>query len=91
MFSARLSYSCCESGDKAAMKLMAGIARRSNALQERPETVAVGANVLAGTTPEKIVESTRAMVERANEWANPFGDGTAGERIVTILREQRRE
>jgi UDP-N-acetylglucosamine 2-epimerase (non-hydrolysing) len=58
---------------------------------ERPETVAVGSNVLAGTTPEKILECTGSMVERANEWANPFGDGTAGERIVTILREQRRE
>jgi len=55
---------------------------------ERPETVAVGSNVLAGTDPEKIVESTRAMVDRAKEWANPFGDGTAGERIVTILSAQ---
>jgi len=24
------------------------------------------------------------MVERANEWANPFGDGMAGERIVEL-------
>jgi UDP-N-acetylglucosamine 2-epimerase (non-hydrolysing) len=60
---------------------------------ERPETVAVGSNVLAGTTPEKILECTGSMVERANEWANPFGDGTAGERIVKLLNEhkQRRE
>lgn len=41
MFSARLSYSCCESGDKAAMKLMAG--GHSSEIQrvtERPEPLA---------------------------------------------------
>ena len=25
---------------------------------------------------------------RNDEWANPFGDGTAGERIVTILEKE---
>ena len=55
---------------------------------ERPETLAVGSNVLAGTDPEKIQECTGSMIEKATEWANPFGDGTAGERIVAILREQ---
>jgi UDP-N-acetylglucosamine 2-epimerase (non-hydrolysing) len=54
---------------------------------ERPETLAVGSNVLAGTDPEKLVECTGSMLEKPNEWANPFGDGTAGERIVTILNE----
>lgn len=55
---------------------------------ERPETIAVGSNVLAGTDPEKIVECTSLMVERATEWANPFGDGTAGDQIVAILGEE---
>jgi len=55
---------------------------------ERPETLAVGSNVLAGTDPVKIQECTGLMITRATEWANPFGDGAAGERIVTILREQ---
>ena len=55
-------------------------------MTERPETVAVGSNVLAGTDPEKIVECTGMMLEKANEWANPFGDGTAGERIVELRR-----
>lgn len=48
------------------------MAPRNNAwrtpfVTERPETVAVGSKVPAGTDPEKIVESTRAMVERASE------------------------
>jgi UDP-N-acetylglucosamine 2-epimerase (non-hydrolysing) len=49
-------------------------------MTERPETVAVGSNVLAGTDPEKLVECTGSMLEKPNEWVNPFGDGTAGER-----------
>jgi UDP-N-acetylglucosamine 2-epimerase (non-hydrolysing) len=55
---------------------------------ERPETLAVGSNILAGTDPEKIVECTSLMVERANKWQNPFGDGTTGERIVAILSDK---
>jgi UDP-N-acetylglucosamine 2-epimerase (non-hydrolysing) len=55
---------------------------------ERPETLKVGSNVLAGTDPAKILECTSLMIERDNEWANPFGDGTAGERIVEILKER---
>jgi len=51
----------------------------------RRETVAVGSNVLAGTDPEKIVGCTTTMLGKANEWVNPFGDGTAGERIVELL------
>ena len=62
---------------------------------ERPETVAVGSNVLAGTDPAKILECTSLMIQTfekfdqnaALKWANPFGDGTAGERVVTILRQ----
>jgi UDP-N-acetylglucosamine 2-epimerase (non-hydrolysing) len=65
---------------------------------ERPETLEVGSNMLAGTDPEKIQECTELMIQTlekfdqnaALRWANPFGDGTAGERIVTILREQLR-
>jgi UDP-N-acetylglucosamine 2-epimerase (non-hydrolysing) len=57
-------------------------------MTERPETLAVGSNVLAGTDPEKLVECTGSMLEKANEWANPCGDGTAGERIVTILAKE---
>jgi len=55
---------------------------------ERPETVAVGANVLAGAAPEKILASARQMLRVTRRWENPFGDGRAAERIVsTILSE----
>lgn len=52
---------------------------------ERPETVDVGANILAGTDPDKIVECAKTMTARKNGWANPFGDGTTGKQIVDTL------
>jgi UDP-N-acetylglucosamine 2-epimerase (non-hydrolysing) len=69
---------------------------RLHLVTERPETVAVGSNVLAGTDPVKIVECTSIMIQTfekfdqnaALKWANPFGDGTAGERIVQLLKER---
>ncbi|MBS7612405.1 UDP-N-acetylglucosamine 2-epimerase (non-hydrolyzing) [Candidatus Bathyarchaeota archaeon] len=55
---------------------------------ERPETLEVGANVLAGTDPVEIVRRTEEMLNRACNWDNPFGDGRAGERIVQILMDR---
>jgi len=52
---------------------------------ERPETIEVGANILAGTSPEKILKCSRTMLGRKKNWENPFGDGEAGRRIVDIL------
>jgi len=52
---------------------------------ERPETVEVGANIIAGVEPENILRSVRIMLNRERNWKNPFGDGKAGARIVNIL------
>ena len=52
---------------------------------ERPETLEVGSNILAGTKAENILEKTKEMLNRGNNWKNPFGDGKAGEKIVEIL------
>ena len=54
---------------------------------ERPETIEVGGNVLAGADPKEILEKTRIMMDARRDWVNPFGDGRAGERIVKILME----
>jgi UDP-N-acetylglucosamine 2-epimerase (non-hydrolysing) len=51
---------------------------------ERPETIGVGANVLAGTDPETIVTAAERMMASDRTWENPYGDGNAGERIVKI-------
>jgi UDP-N-acetylglucosamine 2-epimerase (non-hydrolysing) len=54
---------------------------------ERPETLEVGANILAGASAERIVECARVMLDKKEKWVNPFGDGKAAERIVNIIME----
>jgi len=54
---------------------------------ERPETVDVGANVLAGTEPASILEKVKLMLEVKGNWSNPFGDGRASYRIIQILNQ----
>ena len=52
---------------------------------ERPETIEVGSNILAGCDPEKILKSVDLMIDKKRDWKNPFGDGKAGERIIKIV------
>ncbi len=52
---------------------------------ERPETLEVGSNILAGVEPEVIVEKAEIMLKRKPDWPNPFGDGKSGKRITKIL------
>ena len=52
---------------------------------ERPETIDVGANILAGTEPNNILEKAKIMIDANRNWRNPFGDGRAAERIVNII------
>lgn len=49
---------------------------------ERPETLDVGANVLAGADARQIVEKAKRMMQQGNGWRNPFGDGSAGKYII---------
>lgn len=52
---------------------------------ERPETVKVGANIIAGTRPKAILKAAIKMSRRKRTWKNPLGDGRASERIIKIL------
>lgn len=58
---------------------------------ERPETVAVGANTLAGRDPEEVTACVGRMLRTDGDWANPFGDGHAGERILQTIAPQLEE
>ncbi len=49
---------------------------------ERPETLEVGANVLAGADALQMVDRAKQMLQQGNGWKNPFGDGRAGENIL---------
>jgi len=55
---------------------------------ERPETLEYGVNVLAGTEPQKILQSAKEMMQKNIKWSswdNPFGDGAAAKRIIDVL------
>ncbi|WP_128476568.1 non-hydrolyzing UDP-N-acetylglucosamine 2-epimerase [Halorussus pelagicus] len=52
---------------------------------ERPETIEVKANRLAGTDPDSIVVHASAMSGRRGNWENPFGDGSASGQILETL------
>ncbi|HEY5313523.1 MAG TPA: UDP-N-acetylglucosamine 2-epimerase (non-hydrolyzing) [Pirellulales bacterium] len=52
---------------------------------ERPETLEVGANVLAGSDPEQIVLGCRRQMAARRGWQQPLGDGSAGQRIARRL------
>lgn len=52
---------------------------------ERPETVEVGKNVVAGVESKNVIKSVNDMLTRSLSEINPFGDGTTGHRIVDIL------
>jgi len=55
---------------------------------ERPETLEVGANVIAGTDPQIIFEMTKKMSSVHEKWENPFGDGRSAETIMNILSKE---
>ncbi len=52
---------------------------------ERPETLAIGANVLAGTEPRRILRAVNEQLAAPRQWPNPYGDGTTGARIARIV------
>lgn len=52
---------------------------------ERPETVDVGANRIAGTNPENVIEAVDAMRSSEEEWDNPFGSGDAADQIIETI------
>ena len=54
---------------------------------ERPETLQVGSNILVGTEPDRILRGALEMSRRKTGWRNPFGDGKAAEKILTIIEE----
>ncbi|NQT96045.1 MAG: UDP-N-acetylglucosamine 2-epimerase (non-hydrolyzing) [Candidatus Omnitrophica bacterium] len=54
---------------------------------ERPETVEVGANIVAGTTPQGILKAAKKMLKAKRNWKNPFGDGKTAERIIKVLMQ----
>jgi UDP-N-acetylglucosamine 2-epimerase (non-hydrolysing) len=61
---------------------------------ERPEALATGTAKLVGVAPQRIFQEAQRLLDEPAEYAkmaravNPFGDGHAAERIVSILKER---
>lgn len=53
---------------------------------ERPETIEIGSNVVAGYVPDVIAMKVDGMLKKEKNWKNPFGDGKAAKRIVEALK-----
>ena len=49
---------------------------------ERPETVEVGGNVLAGINSATILEKSQDILTKKRNWPNPFGDGNSSKYII---------
>jgi UDP-N-acetylglucosamine 2-epimerase (non-hydrolysing) len=54
---------------------------------ERPETIHVGSNLLAGTDPKRILAQSNKMVRSNGKWNNPFGDGNAAKKIIDRIKK----
>ena len=54
---------------------------------ERPETVAVGSNIIAGREPESILKASVKMFKSKRKWTNPFGNGRTAQRILDVLAQ----
>ena len=52
---------------------------------ERPETIEIGSNKLAGTEPENILQRTIEMIGSRRDWTTPYGDGKTADKIIDIL------
>ncbi len=55
---------------------------------ERPETVKIGANVVAGWKAEEIAGHALEMLSSSGKWEQPFGQGDAAKKIVNVLLEE---
>lgn len=58
---------------------------------ERPEAIMAGTVKLVGTDPENIIESCKKLIDDTEAYKqmatakNPYGDGTAAQKIVSLL------
>lgn len=52
---------------------------------ERPETVEIGSNKIAGVEPESVLQKTIEMMASKRNWTTPYGDGRTAEKIIDIV------
>lgn len=58
---------------------------------ERPETIEVGSNRIAGVQPDNILAAAKHMMNVEREWSNPYGNGTASAQIIDVVERVLKE
>ena len=58
---------------------------------ERPETVEVGSNIVAGLNKKHILKATDIMINRKPNWKNPYGKPNSAKKTIKILEERKSE
>lgn len=53
---------------------------------ERPETLEVKSNLLAGANAKAMLNGVKQMLQQGNGWKNPFGDGMASKWILQAFQ-----
>lgn len=54
---------------------------------ERPETVDIGSNIVAGMETKNIISAIGKMLTVERDWNHPYGGGTTAKDILSILAE----
>ncbi|MCI0560146.1 MAG: UDP-N-acetyl glucosamine 2-epimerase, partial [Nitrososphaera sp.] len=57
---------------------------------ERPETIELGSNIVAGTDPSRILEAVGSMMDAEPTWKHPYGENVS-EKMVQIMKGYRRK
>ena len=52
------------------------------------ETITLGCNILAGSSPDRILNAANKMLRLKKKWRNPFGDGHAARKIIDIVERK---
>jgi len=52
---------------------------------ERPETITIGSNILAGTNSQDILDAVEIMLCSSKSWDNPFGESGVSDLIIKNL------
>jgi UDP-N-acetylglucosamine 2-epimerase (non-hydrolysing) len=52
---------------------------------ERPETIELGSNIVAGTDPKKIMAAIERMMEAKTDWKHPYGENVSA-KMTRIMK-----
>lgn len=58
---------------------------------ERPETIAIGSNIVSGLNKKHILDAVDKMVNKKTNWKNPYGKPDASKQMINALQKLDKE